>query len=73
MKYLKRWFGDKSSSDSESLADEDIADEVQWDLKIARAAKNKEKLARQKKNKKNKAHKTSEKAQHILGVGPISD
>ena len=70
MHALKRWFGDQySSSDSSESEDKN----GEWEGRISREEKNKQRRKKQleKRELKLKQRKTAEKARHIKRIGPI--
>ena len=72
MKKLKSWFGDESTEEEISEDDSIDEDNNDWE-KVNRIKKNKEKKKQRKVATEKKMAETIEKANHIIGLGPITD
>ena len=67
MNKLRKWFGDTSDEESE---EEEKEVDGNWS-EVKRKEKNEEKKRKRIKTRKEKIRKVTDKARHILGIGPI--
>ena len=71
-----KWFGDEPESSTEESSEIDSEkedDNDDWQGKIDRKNKNKERRKRNHLNKKRKKEMTARKAKHIIGISPVTN
>ena len=70
MKALRRWFGEDTPENS-SESEAEPSDDEDWDEKISRKERNRERKKRNLSNKKMRKETIATRAMRIIGLGPI--